>query len=145
SPHLFGGLILAPRFALRCASRLNVSALRGCPIIRESSMWSKRSRRPAPPLSLVLLEDRTLPASTITVAAGANGSGSLDAFLFDATPGVVATADGGGSPGTLSTGALTAVGAGTSISVTALNGISFADLGGTVALQTGAGKSVTFD
>jgi len=108
-------------------------------------MKSKPSRRRTPALSVVRLENRNLPASTITVMPGANGSGSLDGFLFDTTPGVIAAVDGDGNPGMLSTGALAAVGAGTSISVSASNGITFNDLGGTVTLQTGPGNSVTFD
>jgi uncharacterized protein YjdB len=108
-------------------------------------MGKKNPLRFVRPLRLEQLEDRTLPASTITVVVGANGSGSLDGFLFDATPGVIATADGGNSPGTVSTGALTAVASGTDISVTAQNGISFNDLAGTLALQTGLGRSATFN
>jgi autotransporter-associated beta strand protein len=108
-------------------------------------MRVKHSRRRVLRLSLVRLEDRTLPASTITVVVGANGSGTLDGFLFDATPGTIMTTDGGNNPGTLSTGALTAVAAGTSISVGAQAGISFSDLGGTLTLQTGLGGSVGFN
>src|SRR5262249_18812390 len=99
-------------------------------------MWPRNSRRKLPPLAVLRLEDRTLPASTITVVVGANGSGSLDGFLFDATPGIVAGTDGGNSPGTLSAGALAAVPPGTSISVMAQNGINFNDVGGTLTLQT---------
>jgi autotransporter-associated beta strand protein len=96
-------------------------------------------------LRVLRLEDRTLPASSITVTVGAGGSGSLDTFLFDATPGTIASTDGGNTPGTLSTGALAALAAGTSISVAAQAGISFNDLGGTLSLQTGTGKNVTFN
>jgi autotransporter-associated beta strand protein len=108
-------------------------------------MRPKNSRLELPPLGVWQLEDRTLPASTITIAVGANGSGSLDSFLFDATPGIVASTDGGNGPGTLSTGALAAMSAGTSINVAAQSGISFSDIGNTLTLQTGLGKSVTFN
>ncbi|HTK73954.1 MAG TPA: hypothetical protein VL371_01785, partial [Gemmataceae bacterium] len=64
-------------------------------------MKSKPSRRRTPALSVVRLENRNLPASTITVMPGANGSGSLDGFLFDTTPGVIAAVDGDGNPGML--------------------------------------------
>src|SRR5262245_51650 len=64
------------------------------------------------------LEDRTLLASSITVIAGAAGSGTLDSFL-SATDGTITAADGGAVPGTLSTGALGGVSATTDISVTA--------------------------
>src|SRR5207237_3101718 len=76
---------------------------------------------------------------------GANGSGSLDGFLFDATPGIITAADGGAGAGTLSTGALAAVVVGTNISVDSQAGITFNDLGGTLTLQTGPGGTVAFD
>ncbi|HTK76825.1 MAG TPA: hypothetical protein VL371_16280, partial [Gemmataceae bacterium] len=108
-------------------------------------MLSNNPRRKAPRLCVTRLEDRALPASSITVIFGANGSGSLDAFLFDTTPGVIAAADGGGNPGTLSVSALRAVDSTINISVTSTNGITFNDLVGTLTFQTGSGHSVTFD
>jgi hypothetical protein len=104
----------------------------------------KNNSRRRPPMGVLRLEDRTVPASTITITAGANGTGSLDAFLFDSTPGTIGTTDGGNVPGTLSTGALMAVSAGTTILVVAQSGIAFNDLGGTLALQTGLGNGVIF-
>jgi hypothetical protein len=111
----------------------------------KSLMRIKNSRRPMASLRVLRLEDRTLPASSITVAVGARGSGSLDTFLFDATPGTIASTDGGNTPGTLSTGALAAVAAGTSISVAAQAGISFNDLGGSLTLQTASGRMLAFN
>ncbi|HTK73955.1 MAG TPA: dockerin type I domain-containing protein [Gemmataceae bacterium] len=108
-------------------------------------MWPKKPHRRDSPLALVRLEDRTLPASTITVAVGVNGSGSLDGFLFDTTPGVITVSDGGGSGGTLSTGALAAVAVGTNISVDSQAGITFNELGGTLTLPTGPGGTVAFN
>src|SRR5215475_12142432 len=111
--------------------------------------WLKRSSRPAPKpvppsrrtiLGFDILESRVLPASTITILSGVAGSGSLDAFLSP-TDGTITTADGGSSPGTLSTGALAAVNSSTNISILALSDITFSDLGGTLSLQTGLGQS----
>src|SRR5262249_8173082 len=111
----------------------------------ESLMRPKNSHRKVPALGVTRLEDRTVPASTITVTVGANGSGSLDGFLFDATPCVITAADGGNNPGTLSPGALAAVAATVDITVAAQNGINVNDLGGTLTLPTGAGHNVTFN
>src|SRR5262249_37655388 len=91
-----------------------------------------------------VLEDRTVPASTITIVPGAAGSGSLDSFLLQ-FGGRVSENDGGTNPGTLSTGALTSVAASGDISVSARAGITFNDLGGTLGLATQRGNRVTFD
>jgi hypothetical protein len=96
-----------------------------------------------PRLRLEYLEDRLAPASSITVVQGAAGSGSLDSFLSP-TNGTLNPADGGNNPGTLSTGALTQVGPGVDISIGAQASITFNDLGGTLALQTGPGHAATF-
>jgi autotransporter-associated beta strand protein len=106
-------------------------------------MRTKHLRRSVRRLRLERLEDRTLPASAITIVAGAAGSGTLDSFVSPAD-GTVTTSDGGSSPGTLSTGALVAVGAGANINIAAQTGITFNDLGGTLTLQTGLGGSATF-
>jgi hypothetical protein len=90
------------------------------------------------------LEDRTVPANIINIVPGANGSGSLDSFLFDASPGTITTADGGANPGTVSAGALLAVAPSTDISVAALDSIIVNDLGGTLTLTQAAGHSVSF-
>jgi hypothetical protein len=78
----------------------------------------------------------------INVVPGAAGTGTLDGFLSP-TDGTLTTADGGSSPGTLSTGALAAVGSAVDISITALDSITFNDFGGLV-LQTGAGHTASF-
>src|SRR5205085_70345 len=75
-----------------------------------------RSRWNPAPLRLERLEDRTAPATNITVVPGLAGDGSLDMFL-SATDGTVTTADGGAVPGSISTGALAAVNATTNISI----------------------------
>src|SRR5262245_39266085 len=108
-------------------------------------MRQKHPRRLTASLAVTRLEDRALPASSITVTVGANGSGSLDAFLSDGTPGIITTADGGSNPGTLSTGSLAAVSSARDISVSSSNAITFNELGGTLTLQPGAGRSVTFN
>src|SRR4029077_17748453 len=56
------------------------------PCFRESLMPTKSSRRKRLMLGVLRLEDRTVPATSITIVSGSNGSGSLDSFLFDATP-----------------------------------------------------------
>ena len=45
-----------------------------------------RVSRPAPRLSFEHLEDRVVPATTITITTGIAGTGSLDAFLSVAVP-----------------------------------------------------------
>src|SRR5204863_468195 len=57
--------------------------------------------------------------------------------------GTVAASDGGGTPGTLSTGALASIGAANNISVTAQTSIAFADIGA-FTLQTALGNSAAF-
>jgi hypothetical protein len=113
-------------------------------------LWGRLDRSPAcrsrpavRRLALEELEARLAPASALTVVQGAAGSGSLDSFLSP-TNGTLSPADGGNNPGTLSTGALTQVGPGVDISVGAQASITFSDLGGTLALQTGPGHAATF-
>src|SRR5262245_3760693 len=89
------------------------------------------------------LEDRLVPASTITIIAGAAGSGTLDAFL-SATDGILATTDGGATAGTVSAGALAGVGPNVDINISATDSLIFNDLGGALTLQTAAGHSATF-
>src|SRR5262249_22921832 len=86
------------------------------------------------------LEDRTLPATIITVTPGAAGAAPLDPFLTP-TDGTTAATDTAGPPGTVPAGALAAVGAAVNISITAETSIGFNDLGGNLNLQTGAGNS----
>jgi hypothetical protein len=77
---------------------------------------------------LEALEDRTLLATNITVIVGSAGAGILDSLL-DATHGTITAADDpGDTAATLSTGALTGVGAGVAISVAADATINFDDL-----------------
>jgi hypothetical protein len=95
-------------------------------------------------LGVLRLEDRTVPATSISIVSGANGSGSLDSLLFDASPGVILGADGGSVAGTLSSGALAAVTSTTNISITAQTSITINNLAGTLALQTTAGRTATF-
>jgi Domain of unknown function (DUF4214) len=81
--------------------------------------------------------------SSITVIVGANGSGTQDANLT--ADGIINSADAGSGGGdTLSTGALQAVAAGTNISITVTTSITFNDLGGTLTLGQGLGRSVSF-
>src|SRR5439155_19988636 len=108
-------------------------------------MWRKNSRRQAVSLGITRLEDRTVPAGNITVIVGGNGSGSLDGFMFDATPETVAPADGGSVPGTLSTGALAAISPTVDINAAAQTDITFSDLGGTLTLPTSSTNSVIFN
>src|SRR5262245_21701732 len=82
---------------------------------RNRKSGSASRRRPR----LEVLEGRVVPATTITIQEGALGSGTLDAFLFDATPGTIAAADNAGNPGTVSRGALQAVAANVDISIIA--------------------------
>jgi autotransporter-associated beta strand protein len=106
-------------------------------------MRRKNLCRKSLPLGVLRLEERTVPAGDITITVGSNGSGSLDSFLFDATPGVIGSFDGGTTAGTLSTGALAAVSSSTDISVTAQGKIAFNSMG-TLTLHTGSGHGVTF-
>jgi hypothetical protein len=98
-----------------------------------------RQARPA----LEALEDRTLPATTLTILPGAVGSGSLDARFLQ-NGGQLAASDGGNAPGTLSTGALTTIGAARNIIVHAGAALTFNDLGGSLNLLTGPGHSASF-
>ena len=95
---------------------------------------NRRTPRRAPVFRIESLEDRVVPAITITdLATG----GSLDADLL--ADGMV-TGDG-----TISRGALTSVPAATNISVTAATGsITFNGFAATVTLLTGGGSSATF-
>jgi hypothetical protein len=95
-------------------------------------------------LQLERLEDRLAPASSITIFAGAAGTGTLDGFL-SATDGTITTADGGSTPGTLSSSALGGVNSTTNISISAQTSITFNVLGGTLGLNTGAGHSASFN
>jgi hypothetical protein len=101
------------------------------------SQVSAVSRR----LKVESLEDRTVPASTITIID--SGIGSLDGFL-SATDGTITTADGGTDPGTLSRAALANVGPSINISIAALDGIAFNDLSSILIVQSMAGQSVNF-
>ena len=94
-------------------------------------------------LSLEPLEDRAVPAATITVQVGAAGSGSLDSFLGP-NDGTISTADASGVDGTVSTGALAQVLPTVDISITAEDGITFNDFGGTLTLPTAAGHTALF-
>jgi hypothetical protein len=107
--------------------------------------WGSTANKPRESCRLRLerLEDRTLPATSITIMAGASGTGSQDtAFLAHNGQLLFADPDAGGN--TLSTGALTAISATSNILVEATQTISFDDLGGTLVLKTGPGNTVTF-
>jgi hypothetical protein len=95
------------------------------------------------PMLLEQLETRLAPAANITIIAGASGTGDQDA-AFLANGGQLLFAAPDTTNNTLSTGALTSIGATTNIIVQATNTITFNDLGGTVTLQTGAGNSANF-
>jgi hypothetical protein len=91
---------------------------------------------------LEALEGRLAPAANITILA--TGTGTLDHFL-SATKGTITTADDpGDTAATLSAAALKGVGPGVDVSIAADAAITFDDLGGTLALQTGAGHGATF-
>jgi hypothetical protein len=104
---------------------------------------SNRFRGPdvARKLKVESLEDRSVPASTITILD--SGIGTLDGFL-SATDGTITTADGGTDPGTLSRAALANVGPTVSITIAALDSIAFNDLTSTLTLQSAAGQSASF-
>ncbi|AWM37642.1 beta strand repeat-containing protein [Gemmata obscuriglobus] len=112
--------------------------------------WSKqmfKSQQPtrpvhlAPRLGVEALEDRSVPATVITIQEAA---GSLDGFL-SATDGTIALNDLAGQAGTLSRAALQGVGAGVAISIAAENAIVFdASLTAPVALQTDGTASAAF-
>jgi hypothetical protein len=92
------------------------------------------------------LEDRTTPASSITIIPGLAGSGSLDATLTG-SGGTILASDGGSLPGSISTGALGSIPASNNISITAAGPITVNDLasqGGTLALLTGSGHVAAF-
>src|SRR3954469_7627435 len=96
-------------FALgEMAMRSRPSFLRSRFTSRGELLRSRRTRR-ARRLFFEPLEDRRGLATDITVIAA--GVGTLDAFLTDATPGTIEAADNAGVAGTVSKGALEAVGA----------------------------------
>ncbi|MFL5331063.1 MAG: hypothetical protein ACJ8C4_19405 [Gemmataceae bacterium] len=97
---------------------------------------TKRSR-----LRLQNLEDRTVPATLITILD--SGIGTLDGFLSP-TDGTITAADNPGIVGTLSRGALQGVNSNVNISITAEDAILFGNLTSTLALKTGAGNSASF-
>jgi hypothetical protein len=89
------------------------------------------------------LEDRVAPATNIHVIVGASGAGDQDsAFLANSGQLLFAAPDT--TNDTLSTGALASIASTNDIIVQATSAIDFADLGGTLSLQTGLGNSVTF-
>jgi uncharacterized repeat protein (TIGR01451 family) len=91
-----------------------------------------------------LLEDRVVPAATITVKVGVIGDGSLDGELSPTDGTIEATVDPGDTAATVSTGALAQVLPNVDISITAEGGIVFNDLGGKFTLQTAAGHTAAF-
>ena len=97
----------------------------------------KASRRVDRRLQVESLEDRVTPALSVTVVAG---TGTLDAFLAD---GVLTTAEGGSTDGTLGAGALAGVAGTTNLSVAALGTIQFSQ-GSLLTLQTSAGRTASF-
>ena len=116
--------------------------------LRKNGSRTQPLRNAAPPTTLGCesLEDRTTPASSITVVPGLAGSGSLDTALIN-SGGIITVGDGGAAPGTVSTGALASIPAANNISVTAAGPITFNDLasvGGTLALATAAGRVASF-
>jgi len=87
-----------------------------------------------------ILETRIAPAVSISIFTGAAGSGDLDGALAD---GVVTEVEVSlAVQGTLSSGALEAIAAGTDISVTSPFSITF-NLSSPLALQTAPGAKVT--
>lgn len=104
-----------------------------------------RFSRPRPtrrPLRVEPLEDRVLLASQITVIVGEAGSGDQDANLLADSMILFADPDLGAN--TLSTGALAMLDGSADVIVEANGPITFNDLGGSLALATAAGQSVTF-
>src|SRR5262245_41702512 len=80
-----------------------------CPLMSASFRHARAVLGPILVLGLLTGSTRTVFAATsITVIPGAAGAGSLDAFL-SASDGTILSGDGGSSPGTVSTGALTNV------------------------------------
>ncbi len=106
---------------------------------RRRRLARRGERRPR----LEVLEDRTLPAANLTIIAGPSGAGAQDATFLADNGQLPFTAPDVGAD-TLSTGALASLGAGTELVVRATQAITFNDLGGTLALPTGAGHAVTF-
>jgi FG-GAP repeat len=92
-------------------------------------------------LLLERLEDRTLPATNITILS--SGVGTLDHFLSASNGTVTVTDDPGDLAATLSAAALQSVGSGVPISISADNQISLNDLG-TLSLLTGTGIDAAF-
>ncbi|MDY3562373.1 hypothetical protein R5W23_003839 [Gemmata sp. JC673] len=113
-----------------------------------SPNWSKQAfksphpaRSAGPRLGVEALEDRSVPATVITIQ---EAPGSLDGFL-SATDGTIALTDLAGQAATLSRGALQSVGAGVAVSITAETGIVFdPSLAAPVALQTNNTASAAF-
>src|SRR5262245_596157 len=86
--------------------------------LRKNVNRSQQLRNAAPTrLGCETLEDRTTPASSITILPGLAGSGSLDAILTG-SGGIVLASDGGALPGSLSTGALASIPGTNNISIT---------------------------
>jgi hypothetical protein len=118
-----------------------------------NNLFSARRARRGVPLStrtrgcrlrVEQLEDRVVPASTITILA--TGTGSLDA-IFEANNGLISITNGtnnGTQAETLSAGALATIPANDSISITARTSISFNSLLSQLTLKTGLGSSDTF-
>ena len=105
---------------------------------------SKRRQGARRRLECEQLEDRVVPATLITVVAGLAGTGTLDSFL-SASDGTINATDNLGLAGTVSQGALQAVGAGIQVSITAQTAIVFdATLTTPVSLLTNAGNSAQF-
>jgi hypothetical protein len=100
------------------------------------------SRNPYRP-RLETLEDRLAPAVNITVIPGAWGVGKLDHLLTAGDGTITASMDPGDRGATLSVGALERVGPEIDISITAVNSITFRNIG-MLALQTDAGVDATF-
>src|SRR5262249_55556745 len=106
----------------------------------------RNASTPQTKLDCETLEDRTTPASSITVIPGLAGSGSLDSVLTG-SGGTILVSDGGSAPGSISTGALSSIPGSNNISITAAGPITFNDLasqGGALALATGAGHVASF-
>ncbi|HYH68690.1 MAG TPA: hypothetical protein VD866_28615, partial [Urbifossiella sp.] len=98
------------------------------------------NRRPGPRFRIETLEDRVVPATTITIQEAA---GNLDSSL-SATDGTVGAFELAGVPGTISRAALESVGPGVPISITAENSIFFDAPLSTISLQTDATTGAQF-
>jgi hypothetical protein len=109
---------------------------------RQNTRTPSRRRR-SRPLQIEALEDRTVPASVITIIDGAAGTGTLD-NLLGPTQGTVVASDSPGATATLSVGALAGVNPDVNISITAENAIFFTNPNTALSLQTGGGHSASF-